>query len=219
MKLHEDDAQQLGIVASITIHAIFLLLFFMLPSARMMPIKTFYISFEQQEASVKDTQEFVPPASKQEVVPVQPQQRNETVESITEQKPVTPITQTADVINLTKVETQKPVSTGITGLQKTGSPPIVETYIGNANAPAFIHREMPVYPRMARRLGIEGKVVLKLWIDMAGTLQNIEVIEAAGHGFVEAAVTAVRKSSFTPARWNGEKIASKAILSVRFNLE
>ena len=78
---------------------------------------------------------------------------------------------------------------------------------------------MPVYPLLARRLGKEGKVVLKLLIDKNGTLQDIEVIEASGFGFTEAAVAAIKKSAFSPAYSNGEKVPSKAILSVRFNLK
>jgi protein TonB len=77
---------------------------------------------------------------------------------------------------------------------------------------------MPEYPFTARRFGKEGKVVLKLLIDKHGKLQNIEVIEPSGFGFTEAAVTAIKKSSFSPAYRNGEKIASKALLSVRFIL-
>lgn len=214
------DAQRLGIVASLAIHASFLSLFFMLPAARMMPIKTFYISFEQQETSVKDTQTSINPANRaravpvqntnrQEIVPAQPQQQNETIESVTEQKPVMPTSQGTDIKGLKKIEAKGPVNTGS----------IVETRFGNTDAPAFIHREMPVYPTLARRLGKEGKVVLKLLIDMKGKLQDIEVIEAAGIGFMEAAVTAVRKSTFAPARCNGENVASKAILSIYFNLE
>ena len=95
----------------------------------------------------------------------------------------------------------------------------VETTFGNADAPKFVHRQMPVYPKWARREGIEGKVVLKLFIDSTGTLLDVSVIEAGGHGFTESAVEAVRKSSFAPATRNGVNVASKAILPIRFSLK
>jgi TonB family protein len=78
----------------------------------------------------------------------------------------------------------------------TGNP--IETRFGASVAPAFLHREMPVYPMMARKLCREGKVVLKLTIDENGNLLNVEVIYGAGCGFTEAAVEAVKKSTFSP---------------------
>ena len=98
-------------------------------------------------------------------------------------------------------------------------PSIVETNFGEVDAPAFIHRATPAYPRVARRLEKEGRVVLKLLIDQTGKLRSVEVIESAPFGFTEAAVEAVRMSTFAPARRNGEGVLSWAILPIRFNLE
>ena len=94
----------------------------------------------------------------------------------------------------------------------------IETEFGTAVAPSFLHREMPVYPAFARRLGKEGRVVLRLTIDERGNLLNVEVMEKAGYGFTEAAVDAVKKSSFLPAKKNGKPVASRALLPVRFSL-
>jgi protein TonB len=99
----------------------------------------------------------------------------------------------------------------------TGNP--IETRFGASVAPAFLHREMPVYPLMARKLGREGKVVLRLTIDKNGNLQNVEVIDGAGYGFTEAAVEAVKKSTFLPAKKDGKPVASRALLPIRFRLE
>jgi len=96
---------------------------------------------------------------------------------------------------------------------------LIETRFGASVAPAFLHREMPVYPMMARKLGREGKVVLKLTIDENGNLSDVEVIDKAGYGFTEAAVEAVKKSTFLPAKKDGKPIASRALLPIRFRLE
>jgi TonB family protein len=90
---------------------------------------------------------------------------------------------------------------------------------GTATGPRFLHRELPVYPMMARRLGKEGRVILRLAIDEKGDLLNVEVTEKAGHGFTEAAVEAVKKSTFLPAKKDGKPIASRALLPIRFQLE
>jgi protein TonB len=95
----------------------------------------------------------------------------------------------------------------------------IETRFGASVAPAFLHREMPIYPMMARKLGREGKVMLKLTIDEKGNLSDVEVIDKAGYEFTEAAVEAVKKSTFLPAKKDGKPIASRALLPIRFQLE
>ncbi len=89
---------------------------------------------------------------------------------------------------------------------------------GSAEGPKFNHREMPVYPLLARRLGKEGRVLLRLTIDEKGRLLNLEVLEGAGYGFTESAVEAVRKSTFSPAKKEGKPIPSRALLPIKFTL-
>jgi len=102
----------------------------------------------------------------------------------------------------------------------TGAPtgPLV-TEFGSATGPAFLRRVLPVYPEQARRLGKEGRVVLRLHIDARGNLQRVEVAEGAGFGFEEAAIRAVQQSSFRPAMVQGEPRASIARLPIRFALK
>ncbi len=95
---------------------------------------------------------------------------------------------------------------------------VKDVEFGSAEGPKFLHREMPVYPLLARRLGKEGRVLLRLTIDERGRLLNIEVIEGARYGFTESAVDAVRKSSFLPAKKEGIPIASRALLPIKFTL-
>jgi TonB family protein len=89
---------------------------------------------------------------------------------------------------------------------------------GSATGPNFLRREVPVYPFIARRMNKEGRVLLRLTIDEKGKLMNVEVIEAAGFGFTEAALEAVRKSTYRPAIKNGNAVFSLALLPVRFQL-
>lgn len=96
---------------------------------------------------------------------------------------------------------------------------VIESNFGSINGPLFLKMVKPEYPRLARRLGREGKVVLRLFIDEHGRLLNVEIVEKAGYGFDEAAMDAVKASSFLPAKLNGHPVACKAILPVRFRLE
>lgn len=90
---------------------------------------------------------------------------------------------------------------------------------GSATGPKFRHMEMPVYPHNAKRLGKEGKVLLMLTIDKNGNLIDIEVLEDSGYGFAEAAVAAVKKSTFIPSTVNGQQITARALLPVKFTLK
>jgi TonB family protein len=56
------------------------------------------------------------------------------------------------------------------------------------------------YPAEAERLGIEGKVLLRLGIDRQGNVRWARVIKSAGYGLDEAAKQALSRSKFKPAR-------------------
>lgn len=94
----------------------------------------------------------------------------------------------------------------------------VDAAFGSTNGPRFAHRMLPKYPRLARELGKEGKVVLKLTIDERGHLANVEVVDRAGSGFDEEAVKAVKGSTFIPATRNGKPVTCIARLPIRFEL-
>jgi periplasmic protein TonB len=92
----------------------------------------------------------------------------------------------------------------------------VDAQFGRGDGPRFAYREMPDYPYAARRLGKEGKVLLALYIDHKGKLEKVEVIEVSDQMFVEAALEAVRKSRFHPAKRHGVAVRSRSILPIRF---
>jgi len=77
---------------------------------------------------------------------------------------------------------------------------------------------LPIYPSLAKRRGQEGVVLLRLSISATGHVTRLELLEDPGFGFAEAAQTAIRNSSFTPALHNGKPIAVRAVLPVRFTL-
>jgi protein TonB len=99
------------------------------------------------------------------------------------------------------------------------SGPVGEVAFGSASGPSFLQRVLPAYPLVARRFNREGKVVLRLTINEYGSLTNIEVLEDPGYGLAFAAVEAVKKSRYNPARHGGRPVMAKAILPVRFTLQ
>lgn len=94
----------------------------------------------------------------------------------------------------------------------------VNVPFGSADGPRFAHRMLPKYPRLARELGREGRVILKLTIDERGRLVNVEVVGKAGSGFDEEAVRAVKESTFLPATRNGKPVTCIARVPIRFEL-
>lgn len=102
----------------------------------------------------------------------------------------------------------------------SGDPaPLREIAFGETFGPAFIKRVPPEYPRQEKRLGHQGKVVLRLYISELGELLSVEIVEACSTLFGEATLEAIRASSFRPAIVNGKAVACKAILPVRFELK
>lgn len=89
---------------------------------------------------------------------------------------------------------------------------------GNGDGPSFLFKADPNYPLSARRMGREGKVLLRLTLDERGKLLNVEVLENPGYGFADAAVSAVKKSRFSPASINNRPVASRVRLPIRFAL-
>ncbi len=79
--------------------------------------------------------------------------------------------------------------------------------------------ERPLYPRIAREQGWQGKVVLRARITAEGTVENATVQESSGFPVLdESAVQAVKTWSFKPAK-NGEfAVASTVALPIRFDL-
>ena len=78
---------------------------------------------------------------------------------------------------------------------------------------------MPKYPRLARELGKEAVVILRVTIDERGRPIAVEAVKSAGSGFDEEAIRAVKGSTFHPAKWEGKPVICRAILPIRFELK
>jgi protein TonB len=95
----------------------------------------------------------------------------------------------------------------------------LERTFGSPDGPSFLHKVVPSYPALAKRLEKEGTVLLRVTIDEQGRPHEIEVLQKAGFGFDEEAVKAVKDSSFVPAKRDGKPLACRALLPIRFVLK
>lgn len=76
-----------------------------------------------------------------------------------------------------------------------------------AEFPEAVVKPEPKYPEVAQRMGVGGRVRLKLGIDRKGNVKSVRVLEKAGHGMDEEAVRVVWQYKFKPAKSkNGEPV-------------
>ena len=77
----------------------------------------------------------------------------------------------------------------------------------------------PTYPASAKRLGVEGTTLLRVQVLENGRVGGLEVEHSAGHRDLDqAAIDAVRRWRFDPARRGEEAVAMWVRLPVEFRL-
>lgn len=82
----------------------------------------------------------------------------------------------------------------------------------------IISKPTPVYTPEARKLKIEGDVLLEVMFRANGQLDVQRVVRGLGHGLDEAALSAARQMRFKPAMRNGSPVDSTAVVHVVFRL-
>ncbi|MDR2480355.1 MAG: energy transducer TonB [Treponema sp.] len=90
--------------------------------------------------------------------------------------------------------------------------------------PKFNEREIAaavVYPPIALRSGIEGRVILELFIDQNGLIQQIRVMGETPkeRGFADAAVRALAGKRASPAMANGQPVSCRYRYPVTFKIK
>ena len=85
--------------------------------------------------------------------------------------------------------------------------------------PRVLRSVLPTYPYNATANGIEGRVVVRFVVNENGGVENPEVVKADPEGvFEEAAIAAIVKYKFIPAKVGGEKVKCSAILPIGFKI-
>lgn len=83
---------------------------------------------------------------------------------------------------------------------------------------AIQSKPAPVYTEEAKRLHIQGDVILEVVFASNGHVKVKGVVKGLGHGLDEAAISAAKQISFTPARKDGQVIDYTATIHVVFAL-
>ncbi|MBZ0269465.1 TonB family protein, partial [bacterium] len=75
------------------------------------------------------------------------------------------------------------------------------------------------YPESARAAGVEGWVICAIRIDEEGRVTDVRILDGSAEMFHEAARTALRASTFTPARQSGRPVACVVVQRIEFTLD
>jgi TonB family protein len=85
-------------------------------------------------------------------------------------------------------------------------------------AAEIVAKPLPVYTEEARRLRVEGEVLLEVVLESGGRVRVVRVVRGLGHGLDEAAVRAAEQIRFKPALRDGQPVDSGAVLHIVFQL-
>ena len=89
----------------------------------------------------------------------------------------------------------------------------------NFNA-AYLNNPPPAYPTLSRRVGQQGKVVLRVLVNAAGNPDKVEIRTSSGFDRLDdAALDAVRRWRFVPARQGEAPVAAWVLVPIIFTLE
>jgi len=85
---------------------------------------------------------------------------------------------------------------------------------------AYLRNPAPPYPPVSRRMGEEGKVLLRVLVSPQGTAESVEVKEtSSSYRLDESAKRTVRTWKFIPAKRGDVPVQSRVLVPIIFKLE
>ena len=76
-----------------------------------------------------------------------------------------------------------------------------------------------VYPEIAKRAGVEGKVYVKAYVNENGDVTKVEIQKGLGAGLDEAAMKAVKETKFKPGKQRGKPVKVQVSIPIVFKLQ
>ena len=93
-------------------------------------------------------------------------------------------------------------------------------FIPYDDPPQPLSQIRPVYPEIAQEAGIEGTVVVQVFIDLRGRVKDTIILKGIPNtGLDEAAISAIRKTRFRPARQRERPVGVWISIPVNFRLK
>lgn len=84
---------------------------------------------------------------------------------------------------------------------------------------AYLNKNLR-YPSLAKRMGIEGTVLVRFVINKDGSVQDVEVLRALGGGCDEVAMDVIKSSpNWIPGRLKGQIVRTRMVMPIKFKLD
>ncbi|OQW69466.1 MAG: hypothetical protein BVN34_03885 [Proteobacteria bacterium ST_bin12] len=105
------------------------------------------------------------------------------------------------------------------------APPVVEKVVEEKVEPprfgvSYLNNPAPDYPATSRRLGEEGRVLMKVLVSADGAAEDVQIEKSSGSERLDdAAMKAVKRWRFIPAKKNNQALSAYVIVPVKFSLE
>lgn len=88
----------------------------------------------------------------------------------------------------------------------------------DATPAEILWKPKPAYTEEARRLHVEGDVVLQVLFAASGEVRVLTVLHGLGHGLDESAIQAAKQIRFKPAQRNNQAVDATGIIHLIFQL-
>ncbi len=108
------------------------------------------------------------------------------------------------------------VSMGNFKVPDDGPPP---DFVPVEKEPQIIKQVVPKYPELAQRAGIEGRVIVKIWVDKDGKPHKAIVMKSDAEIFNQPSIDAAMQYRFTPAIMNKGPVAVWVVIPFTFKLK
>ncbi len=94
-----------------------------------------------------------------------------------------------------------------------------DTFIPVEQFPQVVRSVTPEYPQLAQRIGIEGRVMVKLWVDKDGKPHQASVLKSDADMLNQSAIDAAMATRFTPAIMNKGPVSVWVVIPYTFRLK
>jgi protein TonB len=110
---------------------------------------------------------------------------------------------------------QKPITSAVEKNVVVTPPPIVQEA-----KPLYQQNPKPKYPRIAKKRGYQGIVLLDVLINRNGSVEDLRVSTSSGYAILDrAAIKSVKDWLFVPGKRGDETVDMRVVIPVRFQLD
>ena len=102
---------------------------------------------------------------------------------------------------------------------KVGDDEAPPDFVPVEKEPQIVKQVVPKYPELAQRAGIEGRVIVKIWVDKDGKPHKAVILKSDAEIFNGPAQDAAMQYRFTPAIMNKGPVAVWVVIPFTFKLK